>query len=590
MIIAIVSVLLAGLAVALAYHYYGPQSAARANGAPLHRMVKTGLPMLELSIKLRDSDDKDLDATDSRIADDAPLPAEEERCRAGEGEPTNEQYLQGGDTRQPSQAAGSKNRPADCPQRALWYVRKHPIAFSLYFNDGARFLDWWEQPSVRGVVASRFVQGLFYGLLQSLKVKAEQLRVEGLQGEFLGGLLRDALGAQAELHYDMAHGDHGWVFSYSRYASNYAELALPAMAGLLAANGYSTPKLTEPLLEMKIGMQRLFLTEYRRRIYLAQSLEALLNVIESLPPPEQQPERRRAPLQLVVRAEAFIDNLLPALTGAPVWRPHMDFTLEDDNLGDLILPGGPWQTALHDKIYEGVLAAIPHDAFAGLAASIKLPPDLNLQDWRNLVGAGPAAAVGQEPGGLALVWDFEPGSPQGAIGVIIANPDTPQANPAYSRYLRKPALSAECGGGSVFLAASSATLLSRMQDACNLQSLSPLDWARGSEKQRYTQARLLAFFNPGVALKELFLAGGGADDKDQNDFKPNYLQTGSDDSPPQQTAGDANLEPQWKLDYLNAKAAMRKEGEPLFAGLPIFSYAGGGAGAAVVLQGREVKP
>ncbi len=410
------------------------------------------------------------------------------------------------------------------------------------------------------------MKGLFFGLLQSLKIKAEQLNLQGLQGEFLGQLLRDAIAAKAELHYDMAHGQQGWVLSYLRDESDFTEQALPAMAKFLASSAYRLTKLPEPILEMRIGLQDFFLTEYQERIYLSQSLEALLNVIESVKPLET-PDAE--PLSLRFRAEALIDNLLPVLSGAPTWDAKLGFDLKDGRLGSLNLPNGPWQKPLHDKLFEGVLASIPHDAFAAVAASFQLSPTLTVNDWKKFAEQGPPQTeAGPAPGGLALVWDFDADSPAGAIGVIVANPATPQASQAYRQYLRHADLSSECAGGSLFLAASSAALLTRMQESCALQSLSVLDWQRGSEKQRLLASQIFAFINPGVGIRELFLAGG-AGSKSNDDTELEFA-------------------PRWQQDYEKAKAAMRTDGDKLFNSLPIFSYAGRSGGDAVNLEGRAV--
>lgn len=523
--------------------------------APLSGMLRADLPMLDLTVKLRDTDDQDLDSAGSRIGSSDEPPAGDEHCPA----------LSGGDISSATVASSEVQRPTDCPRQAAWYIKKHPVAFTLYFNQGEAFLAWWDsQPQIKTLVDNRFSQGLLFGLLQSLKVKAEQLNLQGLQGEFLAHLLRDAIAANAELHYDMAHGNRGWVLSYLRGDSEFAEQALPAMAGLLASSGYRIAKLPEPILEMKVGFQQFFLTEYQHRLYLAQSLEALLNVIDSVEPLYKHSS---APLNLTVRAEAFIANLLPMLTGSPNLDAQFDFDLKDGKLGALTLPTGPWSKQLHDKLFEGVLASIPHDAFAAAAASIQLPPTLTADDWRKFAEEGPSqAAPNQEPGGLAVVWDFAADNPRGAVGVIVANPNQPQASQAYQQYLRNAELSSECAGGSVFLAATSQGLLTRMKEACAHQSLSPLDWQRGAEKQRLQSAQVMTFVNPGAGIRELFLAGGAGNAQDANDFAP-----------------------RWQQDYEKAKAAMREDGDKLFGSLPIFSYAGRISGdSAVSLEGKLV--
>ncbi|MFZ2452631.1 MAG: hypothetical protein WAW36_19150 [Methylovulum miyakonense] len=521
----------------------GILSYRRLSQVPLGKMVRGGLPMLDLTVILRDRDNKNLDAHGTLLGSNEKPPVEVENPHC----PT----LIGGDSSSATVIGAWDKRPADCPQQAFWYVKQHPIALTLYFHQGEAFLKWWDgQAQIKTLRDSHFMQGLFFGLLKSMKIKAEELHLQGLQGEFLNQLLRDAIGANAELHYDMSHGERGWVLAYQRSDSAFAEQALPAMAGLLADNGYQLDNLPEPILAMRIGLQHFFLTEYDQHIYLAQSLEALLNVLENKETMEEYDED--VPLRLVLRTDAFVDHLPAVLTTSAKADIALAFTLQANSLGNLQLPAGPWQTPLHDKIFEGVLASIPHDVFAAVATSFRIPATLTSEDWQRLSSNGPPQSQpGPEPGGLALLWDFDKATPGGAIGIVIANPGEPQASPAYRQYLRNGELGEECAGGSVFLAASSQGLLNRMKEACARQSLSPLDWQHGVDKPRYLSAQLVSFINPGTAMRELFLAGGAGDNTDESD-----------------------LAPRWQQNYEQAKAAMRQDGEKLFRSLPIFSYAG----------------
>jgi hypothetical protein len=520
------------------------------NGMPFGKMLRSGLPMLDLTVVLRDLGNHNLAVSSTVLGNNEPPKSDDKRCPA----------LIGGDTRSATIINSWDKRPSDCPQTAVWYVKKHPIGLTLYFNDGKDVLDWWDKdPQIKSLRDSRFMQGLFFGLLKSMKIKAEQLNVQGLQGEFLQQLLRDAIAANAELHYDMVHGEQGWVLSYQR-GSTFTEQALPALAGLLASNGYRLENLPEPIVELRIGLQSFFVSEYQRRIYLAQSLEALINVLENQNDDEQHAD---APLTLTLRPEAFVERLLPILTDPQTDAIELNFDLHDKHLGSLTLPAGSWQTPLQATIFEGVLASVPQNAFAAIAASYYLPPTLTLDDWKQFATKGPAPIAASHQGGLALVWDFDSTSAGGVVGIAIANPEQPEAGSAYQAYLRHSEFSDECAGGSVFLAASASGLLSRMKQACDRQALSPLD---GIEKPRYLSAQLVSFINPGTALRELFLAGGAGNNDDRSDFAP-----------------------RWRQEYEQAKTAMRQDGEKLFRSLPTFSYAGHAAnGDRVRLEGRAI--
>ncbi|GAB6139862.1 hypothetical protein JCM14076_05910 [Methylosoma difficile] len=520
---------------------------------PFGQMLKPGLPMLDLTVVLHDLDNNKLTA-ESRIGSPEPPPSGDSHCPA----------LSGGDTHSATVISPWQKRPEDCPQQAVWHVKKHPIALTVHFNDGEEVLAWWDsQAQVKALRDSRFMQGLFLGWLNSLKIKAEQLKLSGLQGEFLGKLLRDAIAADADLHYDIAHDKQGWVLSYRR-GSDFSEQALPALAGLLASNGYRLAKLPEPIVSVRIGLQSFVVTEYQRRIYLAQSLEALLNVIESI---NEDEDHADTPLSLTLRTEALVGSFLPVLTDSGTAPIELSFNLEDGQLGDLYLPEGPWQKPLHEKIFAGVLASIPHNTFAAFAGSYYLPPTMTNADWQQFADHGPQPTrSADEPAGLALIWDFEHSEPGGALGIAIANPKQPENSEAYRQYLRHSEFGDSCAGGTVFLAASKAYLLNSMKAACEKQAPSPLDWQHGSEKERYLSAQLVSFINPATALRELFLGGGAGDSQDLGNFAPH-----------------------WQQDYEQAKAAMRQDGEKLFRSLPIFSYAGQAEGGDKVgLEGKTI--
>lgn len=79
---------------------------------PLAKLVRADLPLLELTVKLRDSANQDLDAANSLVGSNDEVPAGDERCPA----------LVGGDTGSATAVDVSVKRPANCPKRAAWYV------------------------------------------------------------------------------------------------------------------------------------------------------------------------------------------------------------------------------------------------------------------------------------------------------------------------------------------------------------------------------------------------------------------------------------------------------------------------------------
>jgi hypothetical protein len=151
------------------------------------------------------------------------------------------------------------------------------------------------------------------------------------------------------------------------------------------------------------------------------------------------------------------------------------------------------------------------------------------------------------------------------MGVVIATQSSPEAAEQLAGYFTSPELTAECGGGTVFLAATSEMLLTRMRESCERQSLSMLDWERGAHADRFGSQQLLFFVNPGTGMRELFLAGGAK---------------GSD----QESTGEP-----WKAQYEQAKGVMRKDGEEIFSALPIFTYSGNVAQTAQEVRLNAVK-
>jgi hypothetical protein len=441
-------------------------------------------------------------------------------------------------------------------------VKRHPIGFSLYFQDSKKVLALLDDNArVKELLQSKFFQGLLYEPLHNANIRAEDLNLEGIEGAFLRTLLREALGAHGELHYDIVHGKKGFVFSFVRDEGAFVSKALPIMARGLARSGYRVAKLKEPILEMRIGLQRLFLTEVNGRVYLANGLEALINVLESLTPPtKSQP---KTPLVLLVRSEAFVDKLLPVMIGAPTWQVKLGFGLSEEAPGVLQFAGGKLARPLRPKVFSGVLAGIPHDVFAALVTSYHLPPRMTTEEWQQLATQGPSERQGEGPeeAGFAIIWDFDTeASAITSVGVVIANQKSPDEIDKFKPYFLDQKLTAECGGGTVFLAATSHTLLTRMQESCGSQSLSVLDWERGGRRKDYESAQFFLFMNPGSGMRELLLAGGA------------------------KSGEPGEFDPQWKREYEQAKDAMRQDGEKVFGSLPIFAYSGNAAPTAEVVQ------
>jgi len=562
--------------------------------APLSHYVRSDLPMLDLELQFINlkrekippektklgspekeepaaktpetaTKEKGSTAKETDTTTQEPASGSQEETSTPEETATTEMCpeLFGGDTKSGSTSTSAKDRGADCPKTATWRVKRHPIGYSLTFQEPDKFLSLFEgNTKVKELFQSKLFQGVFYDPLHSASVRAEDLNLEGAEGAFLAKLVKEALHAHAVLHYDVVHGKKGFVFSFVRSECSYLSKVLPIIGRVLARSGYRTAKLKEPVLEAKIGLQRIFLTQYDDRIYLSNGLEALFNVLESLSPPEA--DLPKMPLVLTVRGEAFVDKLLPVMVGRPAVSVQLGFGLSEDSLGILQFPAGKLARKLHPKIFKGVLAGIPHDVSAAVATSYYLSPTMTTEAWQQMASKGPdddAAPEGPREAGFALLWDLtSEGDRLSNIGVVIANQTTPDEVDQFKHYFADPALTTECGGGTVFLAATSSALLARMRESCAGQSLSVLNWERGARTKEYETAQLLLFMNPGTAMRELFLAGGA------------------------KSGEEGEFEPEWKQQYEKAKEGMREDGEKVFRSLPIFAWSGNTAPTADVIQ------
>src|SRR4030095_6972983 len=145
--------------------------------------------------------------------------------------------------------------------------------------------------------------------------RAEDLKMgDEVQGAFLLPVLRDVLGAGAALHYDATQGRRGWVLTFRRAGAPLASRLLPPVLGALARRTYQLQKAGVPGAEVLVGDQSLFLAETGGIVHVGTSLRGVLQVIEVGPLPA--PSGARGTIAVTLRAEAWVQNLLPLLTGS----------------------------------------------------------------------------------------------------------------------------------------------------------------------------------------------------------------------------------------------------------------------------------
>lgn len=533
--------------------------------APLSTFVPSDLPMLTLDLQFIDINGNEIPAGKTRLASQSPAPA---KTPAPGTDACPE--IVGGDIRGGAGVKAGDRFSEKCPKTAKWVVKRHPIGISLFFADPQKVLSFVEaNQAFKAFLESRIVQGIFYDPMRNAGIRAEDLGLKGLAGTVFATLAKESVAAHGQLHYDAVHGSKGFVYSFVRGECPYAANVLPVICRALARSGYKAAKLKEPILEMRIGLQRVFITEYETRVFVANGLEALINVLESLRP-QAGTEAPDSPIVVRVRAEAFVDRLFPAMIGQPAFNMDLGFGLSGNTPDVLCFPAGKIPGHLRPRLFKGVLAAIPHDAFAAVAASFYLPPDMPAVAWKKLATEGPGipSASGPDEAGVVFIWDLSSeGNAVTRTGVVIASQSTPEEVQQFKTLFADPKLTAACGGGTVFLAATSEILLTRMKEACERQSLSVLDWEKGSLAEDFSSRQLLFFLNPGTGMRELFLAGGARAGEQTDPAVP------------------------WKRQYEKAKAGMRAESETVFGGLPIFAYSGNAAQATgtVTLNGINIR-
>ncbi len=277
----------------------------------LSKFVRADLPMLELQLQFVDLQGKKVAPEKTKLGGGK----EQEVAKSSEACPE----LIGGDTRERSQPSPTDKRGEGCPPVATWQIRRHPVGFTLAFQEPQPFLSVLsDNARAKELLGTKFFQGLFYEPWHSASVRGEDLNLEGLEGAFLRQFVTEALMAHSELHYDVVHGKKGFVFSFVRDECPFAAKALPIVARVLARSGYRVAKLKEPILEMRIGLQRLFLTQFQDRIYLARMVwKGYSTSWRASPHPTESSPKHRWFSRC--DREAFVDKLLPVMVGKPGW-------------------------------------------------------------------------------------------------------------------------------------------------------------------------------------------------------------------------------------------------------------------------------
>jgi hypothetical protein len=393
--------------------------------------------------------------------------------------------------------------PLPCPLKATWRVYRNPVVASLFFVRGIDVIDWYEaNPKVTSFRESDLWKGLVRQLAETLKIRAEELQLEDWKGEFLGPLVRDALAANASLHYDLIHGSGGFLFAFDRSRAPLVDKALPIVVRGLATNAYEAKGYEQPLVEIRFYGRTFYLTQVGDRVSVSSSLEGLLNIQDQSP--FALPQGEQGSLVAVVRPESFMDKLLVSTVGVSQWPISIAFELSRtvSTLDGARVPRARAFQSLASSTDGGVLASLPHDALAAVALSAHVPLEQPVSEWSI------SAPTTGGTAGLGLVWDVSGKDKRFDVGLAVAAPAGANVQVRPQDFVSSRGVVTTCAGGAVWLAASSDPLLVRMRESCERQSLSIRDLS-GLKAGDLEAQQVSLVFNTGVMLHELFVLGGG---------------------------------------------------------------------------------
>ena len=171
-----------------------------------------------------------------------------------------------------------KNPLNECAPEADWLLVKATPAHTVFFNKGDEFVNALsaETSPLRQLLQKPVFSGLFQDWSDNLRVSGDDLAISDLKGVLVKTVVAEALKAQAQLHVDTSHGSKGYVFSFAYQGDGNHSATAARFVGLaidhLALRKYNVVKLSQPVFELLVGTQRVFVGLYGPRIYLGNSL------------------------------------------------------------------------------------------------------------------------------------------------------------------------------------------------------------------------------------------------------------------------------------------------------------------------------
>lgn len=507
----------------------------------------------------------------------------------------------------------------DCPDIVTWQVNSRPIAISLSFFDGGKVWDWAVQNrDAIDFLSSKVISGAFRDLMLTGSLRAEDLgllnspinlipkedltksltangfsgMLKEIKGAFVIELIREALNSHAVLDYDVFRTSKGFVFSFTREESNFASSSLPLVMSKIARRAYIVNGLEDVVYECRLGVDLVYITEQRGRVYIATGVESLLNTLDQLPSMGLVVHDNEDTLQVTFRGSAFMPGIMPVLlpknatalngdmasnsSAATLDYPNLDmfFHLDADkaSLGEILVGASTLNAALSNKLFVGSLAAIPQDISAAVSASLYLPTEWTARDWNaHLQGLAQAEQTQLQQGqllpveysipdvaGVSVLLDIssKDSDPVTSIGAIVGTPNNLGQHDQFKSYLSHPERSASCAGGMVFLAATSESLLSKMKDSCENKVPSVLNFNYSGNIAKVDESQVLVFLNPGLAMTTLY-------DRASNRARGNMSYE-----------NQSSVTAPWKVAYNKALDLSNESAHRTFTALSIWGYAG----------------
>jgi hypothetical protein len=399
-------------------------------------------------------------------------------------------------------------KPLKCPNLLVIQSPVRTVSMTVHVRRGADLLNWFtKNPDTRKFLETPLGTGLFEGVLELLRVRSEDLKLNGLSGPVFESLLANLLDSDFRIHWSPVKGQRSTTISFKK--SGPSSAVLSAVVKATEKAGYVIEGLDGRISEILFGGRTLFFHEDETTFRVAVSLFGMIDSLVT--PRDPSPETVPGTIALEIRAESLLGNLLETLVGPgsatwPIWV-GFELSAERSEPSTAWVSPSRFGTMVTQKVPLSVLRSIPHDVFAATWFGIRMPQRLPESSWADLAAGNVDFAQSGVEQGLAIVWDLEADASPGvsSMGVVVSTGDKDIAKDLGAIWF-EPSLVATCDSG-LALAATTSSLLTRMTEACNRRSMSFVDWKQSPMKGLTELPKVGVFVNPVVGAWQTWLAG-----------------------------------------------------------------------------------